>query len=93
MNAIITKYATTSGVFIKEVEENKGTTSRMCAETGSPGIWHNHYHGNDWHTNQEDALKEVRARFAKKKISLEKQLTKLDKKLAKAIEEINKFVP
>lgn len=76
MKAIITKYAVTSGVQIRDVKQCE-QGEHMAQATDNSDVWSEYFHGNDWHTNQSDATAHVTALFDKKQRSLSKALKAL----------------
>lgn len=81
MKAIITKYALTSGVAVLEGTHDPAYKSHMFELTGR---WGGCFHGDDWHTDKQSALKKVREMASRKRESLRRSLLALDVKLAAA---------
>lgn len=77
MKAIITQYATTTGVQIKEGE--RGVFRTFLCEDGS------RFASKAYCLDGVSAHNDVVRRFMKKRESLKKQLAKLDDKLANAL--------
>lgn len=86
MKVIITKYATSSGIQIREGDISAFAKLFRCND-GRLG-YHQCFGGNDWHPNSTQAIEDVEARFSRKRASLELQLKALDEKRAKAINAI-----
>lgn len=86
MKVIITKYATTSGIQIREGDISVPACLFRCNDWGLG--YHQCFGGNDWHLKPTQAVEDVEARFSRKRASLERQLKALDEKRAKAINAI-----
>lgn len=71
MKVWITKYALTQGIIETEAERSKNHEDMI--DTGKFG----YYHGSDWHTTEEDAIKKAEEMKIRKIISLEKQINKI----------------
>jgi hypothetical protein len=82
---LITKYAVSSGVDVKEVELSDEFPTMV---TEASGCFRQSFHGDDWHETKASAIDEVNKRFASKRKSLEKQLALLDKRKARALKNI-----
>lgn len=87
IKAIITKYALTSGPILAEGEATIGNEIQMFRAQRT-GIY---YHLRDWHITKEDAIKNITEQAARRRLSLEKQIKKLDLQLAKAWNTINEM--
>lgn len=86
MKAIITKYATTSGVVILE-----GTSPKEFPSMFRPNGWFGSVHGIEWHDNQKNAVLAVHLLFNKKEKSLRRQLEKLSAKYEAALKVVASF--
>lgn len=75
MKVYITKYALTSGVFVFECEMKKDGS--YVYGTRSKRHMLELFHGNDFHTTKESALKRCEEMRAKKIKSLKKQTQKI----------------
>ena len=86
VNAIITQYALSSGIFVTAGETDGDgmlvTKGRGCLSTD---YYHNHKFSQNWHTAKDTAVADVKVRAERKRKSLEKALAGLDKKLQKAL--------
>ena len=93
IKVIITKYALTSGPIIAEGTPDPQSKTRMLEvnRSGSGFQRTDYYHRQDWQTTKEDAIKNVMERAAQRRLSLEKQIEKLDSQLAKAWNTINEM--
>lgn len=87
MKVIITKYATTSGIKIREGTADDALVCVRCDNRALPG-YPDYFHGNDWHRYADAAIEDVEARFSRKRAFFERQLKSLDEKRAKAINAI-----
>ena len=88
MKAIITRYAMTAGVEIKEGEPEPGDDMGSFV-IQEPGEMSQCFFRKDWHTTKREAVDDVLRRFVKKQASLKRALLKLDAKrdaVLKAIE-------
>lgn len=76
MKVWITKYAMTFGVFTAEAEE---AGQAMCAVRPKEcSSFTAYYHGNDWHTDEAEAIEQFNQMKQKKIASLKKQLAKVE---------------
>lgn len=76
MKIWVTKYALTSGIFVRpdaEISED----GRMATVRSGPRL-PEHYHGNDWHPTEQAALAHAERMRANKIESLKKQIGKLE---------------
>jgi len=73
MKVWITKYALTSGVFIAEAEATHVPTMISVRTGGLTAL----YHGNEWHTEEQSAMRRVYDMQQAKIKSLEKALKKV----------------
>lgn len=71
VKAYITKYALTKGIEVVD-----GITAKECPEmlTVTAGAYRSHYHGDDWHTTPEAAIKRAELMRKNKVNSLKKSL-------------------
>lgn len=76
----ITKYALSTGVEKRMAKVSNGTA---IIHPSKSGYGSEYYHGNEWHLTESDANKRVIEMIASKRISIKKQLAKLDKLEAK----------
>lgn len=88
MRVIVTKYATTSGIKVREGEISNPETMFQCNDKGT-GAYREYFHGNDWHRSADDAVLDVEKRFSRKRKSLQKKLSDLDSKFNAAINAIH----
>jgi hypothetical protein len=70
-DAWITKYAMTSGILKKRVEDCFDVADTMVEVIGGR---HEYYHGHDWHRTENEAIERANEMKRKKIASLEKQL-------------------
>lgn len=73
--AYITNLALTGGIQEKKVRACRGS-DRMVEDAERQGYY---YHGKNWHTTKEEAVKRAEEMRIKKIKSLRKQLEKLEK--------------
>ena len=71
-DAWITKYAMTSGILKKRVEDCFNLSKDMVQVVGSHIM--DVYHGHDWHRTENEAIERANEMKRKKIASLEKQL-------------------
>jgi hypothetical protein len=83
MKVWITKYALTQGILEREADPLNPEYPNMIRVKN--GISFAHYHGKDWHPTLEEARCRVRLMLAKKRASLEHQLSQLDRLRTKAL--------
>lgn len=85
MKVIITKYAMTSGVFVRDGEAYQfAGRGFRCSVDHDTEYWS----GDDWCKTGEQAIQDVELRFTRKLASLERQIKALNEKRAKAISAI-----
>lgn len=85
--AIVTKYALTSGpkFYIGKLDPEISTTMFTVRK---PGEMSQYFHGSEWHRAKRDAVDDVLNRYASKKRSLMRAISKLDAKRDKALKAI-----
>lgn len=79
MKIYVTKYALTQGIFTQEAD--KVTASGMAQVPPKRGASVNMaelYHRGEWFRTFPEAVADVRKKIAKKRVSIAKQLAKLD---------------
>ena len=77
MKVWITKYAMTSGVFTAEAEKTR--IEGMCVvRSKKPSGFDQLFRGNDWHTDEAEAIERFNQMKQKKIASLQKQLAKVE---------------
>ena len=77
MKIWVTKYALTQGIFEYEVPDVP-VTENTIAVPAVDGNFPTYFHGPDWHRTKEDAIERANFMRIKKRLSLRKQIAKLD---------------
>jgi len=73
MKVFVTKYALTEGVYVDDVEPSGVCESMVSSKTR--GL--TNYHGKDWHTDRDSALRRAEVMRARKIHSLEDSIARL----------------
>ena len=73
MKVFVTKYALTEGVYVDDVEPSGVCESMVSSKTREL----THYHGKDWHTDRDSALRRAEVMRARKIHSLEDSIARL----------------
>jgi hypothetical protein len=77
MKAWITKYALTGGIREVEGEVSTGSDSMLVVHT--PGTFHSQYfHGADWHTSRDAAVRQAEKMRQRRIKSLKESLAKME---------------
>jgi hypothetical protein len=87
MKAIVTKYATTSGVVVLEGQQSKEFPAMF-----RPDGWMSGLHGKDWHLGPGAAERQIEELFRAKEKSLRKQLENLGAKKKAALDVVDTYI-
>jgi len=82
MKVWITKYALTSGIRETDGTVGENCPSMICVKPIETAFAMTEYfHGSDWHTDKESAIKRAKEMQAAKIKSIEKAIAKIKKKV------------